>query len=97
MNKKLSKKKIHEVLFKGGVKEQFGKWNDEDLKLAAEVLLEELKIRGIWIMNKKQKRIRLKNLNKQQKIYLARKRAKVNAFIETLNTIFVFYLLFPQN
>ena len=47
MNKKLSKKKIHEVLFKGGVKEQFGKWNDEDLKLAAEVLLEELKIRGI--------------------------------------------------
>ena len=47
MNKKLNKKEVREIIFKGGVKEQFGKWNDEDLKLAAEVLLEELKIRGI--------------------------------------------------
>jgi|TARA_R110002020_G_scaffold10771_2_gene40865 hypothetical protein len=47
VNKKLNKKKLHEILFKCGVKEQFEKWNDEELKLAAEVLLEELKIRGI--------------------------------------------------
>ena len=39
-------------------------------------------------MNKKQKRIRLKNLNKQRKFYLAKKRATVNAFIKNLNTVF---------
>ena len=39
-------------------------------------------------VNKKQKRIRLKNLNKQRKFYLAKKRATVNAFIKNLNTVF---------
>ena len=40
-------------------------------------------------MNRKQKRIRLKNLNKKRKFYLAKKRAKVNAFIKILNTVLV--------
>jgi len=40
-------------------------------------------------VNKKLKRIRLKNLNKKRKFYLAKKRATVNAFIKILNTVFV--------
>ena len=39
-------------------------------------------------MNRKQKRIRLKNLNKQQKQSKLRKRIRVVSFLDSLNKIF---------
>ncbi len=39
-------------------------------------------------MNRKQKRLRLKRLNAQQKQFMLSKRTKIINFLELLNTIF---------